>query len=136
MIFDSYTMILTSSSPSNWFMNTIAFWTFLLLGSMCIGGFFMMRKFLKVLPKADGKSKLDWQNYWVETSRHLWTDEAKAFWISSSSLYLGHFVTSPNIPLLQRSVKLQLKTTPRKYREIIVSKDTLLPPRSGIISFW
>lgn len=30
-------------------------------------------------PKADGKSKLDWQNYWVETSRHLWTDEAKAF---------------------------------------------------------
>lgn len=79
MIFGSYAMTFVSSSPSNWFMNTIAFWTFLLLGSMCIGGFFMMRKFLKVLPKADGKSKLDWQNYWVETSRHLWTDEAKAF---------------------------------------------------------
>lgn len=39
----------------------------------------MFRKFLKVLPKADGKSKLDWQNHWVEASRHLWGDEAKNF---------------------------------------------------------
>lgn len=39
----------------------------------------MFRKFLKVLPKADGKSKLDWQNYWVERSRPLWSDEMKAF---------------------------------------------------------
>lgn len=70
---------LSSTMPSNWFMNSIAFWTFLLLGSMVIGGFFMFRKFLKVLPKADGKSKLDWQNHWVEASRHLWTDEAKSF---------------------------------------------------------
>ncbi|WP_036697093.1 DUF2621 family protein [Paenibacillus sp. FSL R7-269] len=70
---------LLSTSPSNWFMNSIAFWTFLLLGSMCIGGYFMFRKFLKVLPKADGKSKLDWQNYWVERSRPLWSDEMKSF---------------------------------------------------------
>ncbi|NJJ39787.1 DUF2621 family protein [Paenibacillus apii] len=68
-----------SASPSSLFMNTIAFWTFLLLGCMCIGGYFMFRKFLKVLPKADGKSKLDWQNYWVERSRPLWSEEAKAF---------------------------------------------------------
>ena len=27
----------------------------------------------------DGKSKLDWQNYWVDTSRHMWTDDSKAF---------------------------------------------------------
>ncbi|MUG44031.1 DUF2621 family protein [Paenibacillus woosongensis] len=60
-------------------MNSIAFWGFVMLGVMCIGGFFMFRKFLKVLPKADGMSKLDWQNHWVEKSRHLWTDEAKAF---------------------------------------------------------
>lgn len=39
----------------------------------------MFRKFLKVLPKADGRSRLDWQNHWVESSRHLWTEEAKAF---------------------------------------------------------
>jgi hypothetical protein len=46
---------------------------------MSIGGYFMFRKFLKVLPMADGKSKLDWQNHYVEASRHLWTDEAKTF---------------------------------------------------------
>lgn len=39
----------------------------------------MFRKFMKVLPKADGRSKLDWQNYWVERSRPMWTDDAKAF---------------------------------------------------------
>lgn len=68
-----------SSGPSNWFMNSIVFWGFIMLGAMTIGGFFMFRKFLKVLPKADGMSKLDWQNHWVEKSRPLWTDEAKSF---------------------------------------------------------
>lgn len=71
--------ILTAQGPNRWFMNSIAFWGFVLLGMMAIGGYFMFRKFLKVLPQADGMSKLDWQNYWVEKSRHLWTDEAKAF---------------------------------------------------------
>jgi len=46
---------------------------------MTIGGYFMFRKFLKVLPMADGKSKLDWQNYYVEQSRGMWTEETKAF---------------------------------------------------------
>ncbi|AQR79893.1 DUF2621 domain-containing protein [Paenibacillus larvae] len=55
------------------------FWAAILLGFMAIGGYFMFRKFLKVLPMADGKSKLDWQNHYVEASRHLWTDESKAF---------------------------------------------------------
>ncbi|MHA0857193.1 DUF2621 domain-containing protein [Paenibacillus sp. CMAA1364] len=71
--------LLSSSTPNRWFMNSIAFWTVVMMGAMCIGGFFMFRKFLKVLPKADGKSKLDWQNYWVERSRPMWTDESKAF---------------------------------------------------------
>lgn len=71
--------ILSAQGPDRWFMNSIAFWGFVLLGMMMIGGYFMFRKFLKVLPKADGMSKLDWQNYWVEKSRHLWSDEAKAF---------------------------------------------------------
>ncbi|MCE5168804.1 DUF2621 domain-containing protein [Paenibacillus profundus] len=70
---------LTTDVPNKWFMNSIAFWTFVLLGLMAIGGFFMFRKFMKVLPMNDGKSKLDWQNYWVERSRELWTDDAKAF---------------------------------------------------------
>lgn len=70
---------LYSEGPSNLFLNSIVFWGFVLLGMMTIGGFFMFRKFLKVLPKADGMSKLDWQNHWVEKSRHLWTEDAKAF---------------------------------------------------------
>jgi hypothetical protein len=61
-------------TPFSWF---IFFWVFILAGMFAIGGYFMFRKFLKVLPMADGKSKLDWQNYYVEQSRHLWTDEAK-----------------------------------------------------------
>lgn len=59
-----------------WF---IFIWVFILIGLMSIGGYFMFRKFLKVLPKADGKSTLDWQNYWVESSRELWTEDSKAF---------------------------------------------------------
>jgi len=60
-----------------WFIYFIAFWTVVLVLFMSIGGFFMFRKFLKVLPQRDGKSKLDWQNYWVERSRDLWTPESK-----------------------------------------------------------
>ncbi|GAB6988221.1 DUF2621 family protein [Paenibacillus pini] len=77
-----YTLLtprLLSTAPANWFMNSIFVWAIIMLIAMCIGGYFMMRKFLKVLPKADGKSKLDWQNYWVERSRPLWTDESKTF---------------------------------------------------------
>lgn len=59
-----------------WF---IFFWVFIMVALVSIGGYFMFRKFLKVLPKQDGKSTLDWQNYWVETSRHLWTAESKEF---------------------------------------------------------
>lgn len=63
----------------DWFMWTMAFWSVVLVLFMAIGGFFMFRKFLKIMPQRDGKSKLDWQNYWVERSRPLWTDESKAF---------------------------------------------------------
>ncbi|OPA76927.1 hypothetical protein BVG16_17420 [Paenibacillus selenitireducens] len=68
-----------SQGPSNGFMLVIAFWTFVLLFFMSIGGYFMFRKFFKVLPKQDGKSKLDWQNHWVDASRDLWTEDSKAF---------------------------------------------------------
>ncbi|MNO22238.1 hypothetical protein D3C76_120180 [compost metagenome] len=71
--------LLFTAGPSRFFMNTIVFWAFVMLGAMTIGGYFMFRKFLKVLPKADGKSKLDWQNHWVESSRHLWADDTKEF---------------------------------------------------------
>ncbi|EXX89655.1 hypothetical protein BG53_14520 [Paenibacillus darwinianus] len=61
------------------FIYLIVFWAAVMVVFMSIGGFFMFRKFMKVLPMRDGKSKLDWQNYWVERSRPLWTDDSKAF---------------------------------------------------------
>jgi hypothetical protein len=64
---------------SQWMAWFIFIWVFILVGFMAIGGYFMFRKFLKVLPKQDGKSTLDWQNHWVETSRHLWTEDSKQF---------------------------------------------------------
>jgi Protein of unknown function (DUF2621). len=66
-------------SAPDWFMFFIIFWAVVMVGAMAIGGFFMFRKFLKVLPQRDGKSKLDWQNYWVDRSRSMWTDESKSF---------------------------------------------------------
>ncbi|HLQ98165.1 MAG TPA: DUF2621 family protein [Candidatus Dormibacteraeota bacterium] len=55
----------------------IIIWGFLMLGFMAIGGFFMFRKFLKQLPKADGKSDMDWQNYYMEKTIHMWEQEEK-----------------------------------------------------------
>ncbi|MCG7345180.1 DUF2621 domain-containing protein [Sporosarcina sp. ACRSL] len=57
-----------------WF---IIFWCVVLIGLFGVGGFFMFRKFLKVFPKADGKSTLDWEEHYVNESLHLWNEEAK-----------------------------------------------------------
>lgn len=84
----------------------------------------MFRKFLKVLPKADGKSKLDWQNYWVERSRPLWSDETKAFWTSLFSLYLVHFVILRSILLLPRSEKSPSRAMQKKLLAITALKVT------------
>ena len=61
-----------------WFLWFILFWVVALVGIMGIGGFFMFRKFLKSLPKQDGKSDLDWQNIYLDKTIHLWGDEEKA----------------------------------------------------------
>ena len=63
---------------TGWFLVFILFWVVVLVGLMAIGGFFMFRKFLKQLPKEDGKSDLDWQNYYLEQTIHLWDEESKA----------------------------------------------------------
>ncbi|PGL68826.1 DUF2621 family protein [Bacillus sp. AFS055030] len=55
----------------------IVLWTIFLLGMMSIGGYFMFRKFLKRLPKEDGKSILDWQEEYLQKTRHLWSTEQK-----------------------------------------------------------
>ncbi|PJK17650.1 hypothetical protein CQS04_01880 [Chryseomicrobium excrementi] len=61
-----------------WFLWFILFWVVVLISLMAIGGFFMFRKFLKALPKEDGKSDLDWESYYVDKTIHLWSDEQKA----------------------------------------------------------
>jgi hypothetical protein len=48
------------------FMWGIALWTFIMLGLLIIGGYFMFRKFLKRMPKEDGYSELDWQDHYIE----------------------------------------------------------------------
>lgn len=63
--------------PQDWFMWFIAFWCAVMVGLMAIGGFFMFRKFLKKLPKNDGKSDMDWEIHYVTETAHLWNDEQK-----------------------------------------------------------
>ncbi|MGO4887644.1 DUF2621 domain-containing protein [Anaerobacillus sp. MEB173] len=62
---------------SDWFIWFIVLWSVFLLVMLSIGGYFMFRKFLKRLPKEDGKSDLDWQDHYIQQSRHLWKDEEK-----------------------------------------------------------
>ena len=62
---------------NGWFLWFIIFWVVILVGLFAIGGFFMFRKFLKVFPKEDGKSTLDWEEHYVDKSIHLWDKDAK-----------------------------------------------------------
>ena len=62
---------------NGWFLWFILFWGTVMIGLLAIGGFFMFRKFLKRLPKEDGKSELDWQDEYIQKSLHLWRDEDK-----------------------------------------------------------
>lgn len=61
-----------------WFLWFILIWVVFLITMLSIGGFFMFRKFLKRLPKEDGKSELDWEEYYIQQTRHLWSEEQKA----------------------------------------------------------
>lgn len=55
----------------------VVLWGFFLISMMGIGGYFMFRKFLKSLPKEDGKSILEWEEYYVEKTKHMWLEEEK-----------------------------------------------------------
>ncbi|WP_337019470.1 DUF2621 family protein, partial [Oceanobacillus massiliensis] len=56
----------------------IVLWGFLLISLMAIGGYFTFRKLLKKLPKDDGKSVMDWEEYYFEQTIHMWNSEEKA----------------------------------------------------------
>ncbi|MBM7650144.1 hypothetical protein JOC78_003128 [Bacillus ectoiniformans] len=62
---------------NTWFSYFILLWVIILTGSFAIGGFFMFRKFLKRFPKADGRSDLDWEEYYLNKTRHLWKQPEK-----------------------------------------------------------
>jgi hypothetical protein len=62
---------------TGWFLWFILIWIFAFAGLMAIGGFFMFRKFLKKMPKEDGKSVMDWEEYYVNQTRHLWGEDEK-----------------------------------------------------------
>ncbi|MDQ0158930.1 hypothetical protein J2S77_000894 [Alkalibacillus salilacus] len=53
-------------------------WSFIMLVLLVIGGYFMFRKFLKKLPKEDGKSIIDWEEYYVNQTIDLWSEDQKA----------------------------------------------------------
>ncbi|WP_017753858.1 DUF2621 domain-containing protein [Calidifontibacillus oryziterrae] len=63
---------------SNWTQLFILLWTIFMVVMLFIGGYFMFRKFLKRLPKEDGKSIMDWEEHYLNETRHLWADEEKA----------------------------------------------------------
>lgn len=88
----------------------ILFWGIFLIVVMGIGGFFMFRKFLKQIPKADGKSEMDWQEYYMEKTIHMWKDEEKE---------LLEELVSP-VPELFRDVARQ--TIASKIGELALSK--------------
>lgn len=79
---------------SGWFILFIVAWAVTMIGLLSIGGFFMFRKFLKRMPKEDGRSDLDWQEFYLDKTIHLWNDEAKG---------LLNELTSP-VPELFRQV--------------------------------
>ncbi|GAA0339784.1 DUF2621 domain-containing protein [Bacillus carboniphilus] len=60
-----------------WFQWFILFWVCVLVFMFAVGGYFMFRKFLKRLPKEDGKSDMDWEEYYVSQTIKLWKPEEK-----------------------------------------------------------
>ncbi|RYI30430.1 DUF2621 domain-containing protein [Bacillus infantis] len=62
---------------TGWFLVFILFWVVVLVSLFAIGGFFMFRKFLKRMPKEDGKSILDWEEHYVNQTQSLWAKDQK-----------------------------------------------------------
>ncbi|SFS89401.1 DUF2621 family protein [Marininema halotolerans] len=50
-------------------------WFLFMIWFFATGGYFMFRKFLRGMPKEDGKSALDWQDHYIDRTRHLWSEE-------------------------------------------------------------
>jgi len=60
------------------FITLIFIWTVVFMGLLTIGGYFMFRKFLKRMPKEDGKSELDWQDFYINKALPLWHEDSRS----------------------------------------------------------
>ncbi|MBA4603767.1 DUF2621 family protein [Thermoactinomyces mirandus] len=60
-----------------WLQWVYLFFWLCFLAFLTIGGYFMFRKFLRTLPRDDGRSILDWQEYYIKETIHLWKQEHK-----------------------------------------------------------
>ena len=118
------------------FMWFIIFWCVVLVGLFGIGGFFMFRKFLKVFPKADGKSTLDWEEHYVESSLHLWNDEAN-FCLNELVVPVPElFRPVAKQKIAGKSVKLHLRKMRRKLISILLFVDIYKQRQNGTINFY
>lgn len=95
-----------------WFSAFILIWILCLVFLFSVGGYFMFRKFLKRLPKEDGKSILDRQEETILKTRHLWTPEYRE---------LLEELVSP-VPELFRDVAR--KKIAAKIGDVALSKNT------------
>ena len=74
----------------------------------------MFRKFLKRLPKEDGMSILDWEEHYINKTRHLWADEQKQLLEELVSPVPNYFAMLQNQRLLEKSGNLHYKKMPLK----------------------
>jgi hypothetical protein len=61
----------------DWMIGVMVLWFLFMAWFLGTGGYFMFRKFLKAMPKTDGKSELERQEEYIQQTHHLWTVEQK-----------------------------------------------------------
>jgi hypothetical protein len=99
----------------------ILIWMVLLVVLFSIGGYFMFRKFLKSLPRADGMSELDWQQYYIEQTLSMWTEEGKALLND-----LVKPVPSPFRDTAKRTIAAKIGELALKEKADVIDRDLIL----------
>ncbi|WP_163972150.1 DUF2621 family protein [Oceanobacillus halotolerans] len=108
----------------------IILWGFIMIGLMAIGGFFMFRKFLKRMPKQDGKSTLDWEEYYMEKTRSMWEKEEKVLLEELVSPVPELFRDVARQKIASKIGELALKQNKNKItREVLIEGYILATPK-------
>ena len=77
-----------------------------------------VQKILKRLPKEDGMSILDWEEHYINKTRHLWNDEQKQLLEELVSPVPELFRDVAKSKLLAKSENLPYKKKPLKLHKI------------------